>query len=163
MAIKLEAAYHEAGHVVAAKRSKFHDVVGGINLEAYGSGQTDISLSKSKLQKAGKIPSSGSQRDKDVAQDFAVVMTAGFVAEEIAAEKNSKIVPNRQCADPDYSVLDGALVGAGLSRKTDRAEISARDLLLQDWDKVERIAALAFEKGGLTFTQLDELISEILL
>ncbi|RBW56096.1 hypothetical protein DS906_13915 [Ruegeria sp. A3M17] len=163
MKIKLEAAYHEAGHIVAAKRSIFHDVVGGVDLEAYGAGGTHISLSKTKLRNAGKIQSPSSQHDKDVAKDLAVVLTAGFAAEQIAAQKNLALTPNRQCADPDYDFLDDVLQNAGLSRKTDRAELAAHTLLTQEWEKVERIAALAFEKGGLSSAQLDELINEILL
>lgn len=161
MKIKLEAAYHEAGHVVAAKCSKFHDVVGGIDLEAYGAGRSNISLSKSKLQSAGKIPNPGIEYEKEVVQDLAVVLTAGHAAEKIAKQKNEALRPDRKCADPDYNLLDDFLQKSGLSRKTDRAENLAYELLSQEWDKVEKIAALSFEKGGLSFTQLSDLMDEI--
>ena len=160
MDIKREAAYHEAGHVVIAKLSMFHDVVSGIDLSKYGSGYADISLSKSKLIKAGKKPDASSQTEKVVTQDFAIVMTAGYAAEQIAAEKNPNIVPNRRCADPDYLLLHQSLKNAGLSKKTDVAEASVRALLLENWEYVERIASAAFDKGGLTFSELAELCVE---
>ncbi len=91
MTIKREAAYHEAGHAVLAERSKYHRFLGPIILSNYGSGAADISLSTGRLQSAGKITDKSAAKDKDVAKDFAVILVAGFVAEQLASEKDKTL------------------------------------------------------------------------
>ena len=81
MTIKREAAFHEAGHAVTAHRSRFHALVGPINLRQYGAGGIFVSLSKSKLQTAGKPTDASSQKDKEVAIDLAIILSAGLVAQ----------------------------------------------------------------------------------
>lgn len=130
MTIKREAAFHEARHAIAAWKSKYHSLVGTISLADYGAGDTLVSVSKHKLQVGGKSLSTTIVEDPDVAKDFAVVLSAGLVAEQVAASKGENITANPQCAVPDHDLMKQQLAAAGLSKKFDKHEIVARQLLL---------------------------------
>lgn len=116
MRIKREAAFHEAGHAVAAHRSSFHNIVGPIDLGAYGSGEIYVSLSKAKLQAKGKTVDASSSRDKEVAIDLAVILAAGLIAERLAEENGLGVTANPECATPDHELLRQQLAYAGLSK-----------------------------------------------
>lgn len=139
MTIKREAAFHEAGHAIAAHRSKFHALVGPIDLKQYGAGEVFVSLSKKKLQAAGKPVTATSQKDKEVATDLAVVLCAGLVSEHIAEDK-AGLKANPNCAIPDYDLMKQHLVNAGLSARFDRHETSARQLLEAEWALLSCVA-----------------------
>lgn len=156
MTIKLEAAFHEAGHAVAAWYSRFHSVVGPIRLANYGAGEAYISLSKSKTQAVGITPSEALRTDPDVVKDLAVVLVAGLAAEKIAAELNPDLTPNEECAKPDYNLLHQMLGGARLSKKTDRYEGLARDLLTSRWVIVEGLATRLFNEGAMSPVDIHE-------
>lgn len=158
MTKKLEAAYHEAGHVVLAWLSAYHNVVAGIDLYAYGAGAAVVSVSKSKCRAVGKPEDESAGRDKDVAQTSVAILMGGYQAELIAAESNSAMKPNRSCADPDYVLAAQLLADAGLSKKTDRAAQAANAVLRDNWDMVEKIAKAAFAKGSLTFIELYDIL-----
>jgi hypothetical protein len=145
MTIQREAAFHEAGHAIAAHRSKFHALVGPINLQQYGAGQIFVSLSKSKLLAAGKSVAAKSQTDKEVATDLAVVLCAGLVSERLAEER-SGLKANPNCAIPDHNLMKQHLINAGLSTHFDRHEASARQLLDATWALVTSLANLLYEK-----------------
>jgi ATP-dependent Zn protease len=157
---KREAAYHEAGHAVAADKSRFHALVGPINLANYGAGAIDISLSKSKLRAAGKRPVADSQRDQDVARDFAKILTAGLVAEQIASEKDKTLKPHPECAVPDHQLLKQNLNAAGLSKKFDRFEAESRRVLESNWNTVEKLARYLMEKEHATVDEIREIIDD---
>lgn len=140
MTIKREAAFHEAGHALAAYRSSYHNVVGPINLAAYGSGEIYISLSRKKLHAKGKTPDASAARDADVAIDLAVVLAAGLVAEQIAEVREQGIVANPECALPDHELLQQQLVQAGLSKKFNRHESTAAQFLEAEWALVHALA-----------------------
>ena len=144
MTIQREAAFHEAGHAIAAHRSKFHALVGPINLQQYGAGQILVSLSKSKLQAAGKSIAAASQTDKEVATDLAVVLCAGLVSERLAEER-SGLKANPNCAIPDHDLMKQHLVHAGLSARLDSHEASARQLLEANWALVTSLADLLYK------------------
>lgn len=139
MTIQYEAAIHEAGHAIAASKSKFHGIIGTINLQDYGAGEVFIFLSKSKLLSSGKMLNSSYQSDKDVVKDLAVVLCSGLVAERIAEEKLG-YKANPECAIPDYDFMKEQLRNAGLSQKFDFYEKISRQLLLANWPLVISLA-----------------------
>ncbi|MEQ9346866.1 MAG: hypothetical protein RIG26_10530 [Thalassospira sp.] len=155
MTIKKEAAFHEAGHAVTAHLSKFHSILGEVRLESYGAGEVYISLSKSKLVANGKSPDASSARDKEVAKDLAVVLSAGLVAECIAETKDLSLSANPRCAEPDHEYLKKNLEDAGLSKKFDRHEKVAKELLEKNWDLVQKLADYLFEKKVVDAVDLE--------
>lgn len=140
MTIKREAAFHEAGHAIAAYRSSYHNVVGPINLAEYGSGEIYVSLSRKKLQAMGKAPDASSAKDKEVAIDLAVVLAAGLVAERLAEVREQGIIANPGCALPDHELMRQQLAEAGLSKKFDKHESTAAQLLEAEWALVRSLA-----------------------
>jgi hypothetical protein len=137
----MEAAYHEAGHAIIASRSRFHRVVGAINLGRYGAGEIYISLSKGKCAAAGKAPD---QRDPEVATDLAIVLSAGLVAERIAQAHDATIEPNPECAQPDHELLRQQLMGAGLPTEFGHHEDEAQRLLESQWELLDYLAQFLF-------------------
>jgi hypothetical protein len=160
MTVELVAAFHEAGHAIAAHRSKYHAIVGSINLAMYGSGEIYVSLSKSKLRAGGKEVSPASQTDKDVAIDLAIVLSAGLVAERLAAGKVPNIVADPQCAQPDHALLKEQLVGAGLSENFDRYEATALALLEQEWSLLASLAGYLHKNIATASIDVREFIDE---
>lgn len=145
MTILREAAFHEAGHAIAARRSKFHDLVGPINLQQYGAGEIFVSLSKSKLRAAGKSVGLSSQTDQDVATDLAVVLCAGLVAERLAEEQIPGIKANPTCAKPDHDLVRQQLASANLSTHVDSHETVARHLLESEWSLLTSLANFLYD------------------
>lgn len=160
MTIKIEAAFHEAGHAVVAHRSRFHNIAGPINLAAYGSGTIDISLSGAKLLSQGKAPTASAAKDKEVAVDLAVVLSAGLVAEQLAAGKVQGITANPKCAAPDHDLLQQELAAASLSKKFDKHEGTARQLLESEWSLVAALAAYLLEKISVQSTDVTAFIEQ---
>ena len=158
MTVKLEAAYHEAGHAVAGYFSQFHRIVGSISLAEYGAGDIYVALSVSKLQAAGMQPDVSARRHPEVAKDLAIVLSAGLVAERLAARKNSSLKPNPDCAEPDHDFLRQELKDAGLSQKFDRHETAAERILTTNWSIVEGLAQYLFSKGGAESLDILEFI-----
>ncbi|MCA1868492.1 hypothetical protein HW571_22715 [Agrobacterium genomosp. 3] len=155
MSVKLETAYHEAGHIVLAWFSKYHTIAGGIDLTK-GSGQIpEIAVSKSKMSAAKKLPSKDTaSNDNDVVREAAVIFTAGYQAELLAASINRSLAPDRGSADLDYQIVDAVLTNAGLQWDMRLAEAAADDLLRRHWVWVEKIAQRAFERRRLTVEDL---------
>ena len=160
MTIKLEAAYHEAAHAIIANQSKFYEVNSGIDLGPHGRGGIDIRLSKEKLKKEGKSEEVASAHDPEVTKDLALVLTAGYAAEQIAQEKNGHLKPNLRSAKIDHDLLTETLVVAGLSRKFDFFETQVTELLKEKWASVEKIAARLFEAEKLSQEDLTSLLDE---
>jgi hypothetical protein len=146
MTIKREAAFHEAGHAVAAYRSRFHNIVGTINLEEYGAGEIYVSLSKKKLVAGGKPTDQSAQKDKEVAADLAVVLCSGLVAERMAEKSETGLKANPKCAELDHELASQQLSGAGLSKKFDLHEAAAVRLLEMEWNLVTALADHLFGK-----------------
>jgi hypothetical protein len=158
MAIKKEAAYHEAAHALIAHRSTFHNFLGPINLAEYGAGEAFVSLSNSKLASAGKPISPDPAKDVDVIRDLAEVLVAGYVVEQIAAEKDSSLKPNAECAKPDHDLLQQQLAAAGLSKKYDRFQTQAKASLEKEWPLVEKLAAFLLKKVTASGLEVREFI-----
>jgi hypothetical protein len=146
MTIKREAGYHEACHAVLAERSRFHRLVGPVNLAAYGQGEIYISLSKQKLSAAGKTPTAAAAQDPEVARDLALILVAGYIGEQIAATFDNSIVPNLDCAVPDHELARQQLSAAGLSEDLANFEVEAHDLLKAEWSRVQVVADFLLQK-----------------
>lgn len=159
MTIQREAAFHEAGHAIAAHRSKFHALVGPINLQQYGAGEVFVSLSKSKLQAAGKPVTVASQKDKEVVTDLAVVLCAGLVSERLAEER-AGLKANPNCAVPDHDLMKQQLVNAGLSARFDRHESSVRQMLESEWALVSSLADFLYQNVATDPTDVIEFIEQ---
>lgn len=160
MTIKREAAFHEAGHAVAAHLSKFHRIVGSINLGQYGAGAINVSLSKSKLLAAGKTVDQSILTDKDVAIDIAVVLSAGFVCEQLAEQREVGLSANASCAIPDHTLMQRQLAQAGLSKNFDQHELAATQLLEQHWSVVSKLANHLFSCVSIDPVDLDSFLEE---
>lgn len=159
MKIKREAAFHEAGHAIAAYRSKFHSLSRSINLKLYGAGEIFVTLSKSKLQAAGKLAAAASQTDKEVATDLAVVLCAGLVSERLA-EEVSGLKADPDCAIPDHELMKQQLASAGLSKRFDHHEALAREVLNAEWSLVASLAEFLYENENTEAIDVIEFIQQ---
>lgn len=149
MSVTIEAAYHEAGHAIIAHRSRFHRVVGPINLASYGSGESFIALSRSKCAMARKAPDATAQCDPEVATDLAIVLSAGLVAERVAQKHDGNIRPNPGCAFPDHALLRQQLQGAGLPPTLDQHEAKAEQALESQWALLRDLAQMLFQNEAV--------------
>lgn len=161
MTLKREAAYHEAGHALMARLSKFHEVISGIDLADYGAGEVFISLSKRKLKSAGKPVDLHVATEPEVARDLALILVAGYVAEKLANSFDQSLVPSLECAKPDHKLLKQQLSNAGLSNKFDRFESDAEDILKSKWKVVNSLAERIFKYGAVDFERLNQMLNEL--
>jgi len=105
-----------------------------------------VGLSRNKCLAAGKAPDASAAKDKEVAVDLAVILSAGLVAERIAQKHECTIRPNEECAIPDHELMRQQLATAGLSKKFDQHEVSAERLLESDWPLLSALAEFLFER-----------------
>lgn len=156
--MSLEAAYHEAGHAVLARKSTYHEVVGEVSLGSYKSGVTAVSLSKRKLLRAGKPADSSACRDPDVAREIAAILCGGLVAEQIAKEKGRKLSPTLDPAASDHQFARDQLAGAGLDTELTPHQAQAGALLREHWDHVERLAVALLSTGSRDAVDVHDLV-----
>jgi hypothetical protein len=71
-------AYHEAAHTVVAYLSEYHSPYGVMRLLTSETGDTQVSLSKEKLRRAGKVVEQGVEQDPQVRMEFALIQLAGL-------------------------------------------------------------------------------------
>ncbi|OQP53498.1 hypothetical protein [Niastella populi] len=107
--LRLITALHEAAHVVCAYLSKFHYLIGNVCLTSDLTGETFVTLSKSKLIVEGKAEMPGIENDCDVAIDAAIIFYAGFEAEKVYSHK-SGISPDKSHSMNDYNYVDQLIV-----------------------------------------------------
>jgi hypothetical protein len=131
------AAFHEAGHVVAAIHSKYHSIVGSISIEDYGAGEAFVCVSKRKCLAAGK---QASQTDPDLVRDFAVILKAGLAAEMIAERTDTSVFSDPRASNADDALLEQQLRSAGIAPTPDVFLASARELLELHWEQVDALA-----------------------
>lgn len=146
MTIKKVAAYHEAGHVILAQMSRFHSVVKDMDLGQYGQGSAHISLSKHKLQLANLPADAASQRLPVVAVDLAVVLCAGYAAEELASQREPGIMPNVTCSGEDFKLAIEQLVASG-AQQQDLVQYCAlaKEVLSMNWHYLQGLANRLFQ------------------
>jgi hypothetical protein len=131
------AAYHEAGHVVAALHSNYHNIVHTISVEDYGAGETFISVSKEKCRAAGK---KASQVDPDIVKEFAVILKAGLAAEIIAGRIDTSVVGDATASKQDDELLTQQLRIVGIQSTPDLFLSEASKMLVRHWDEVDALA-----------------------
>ncbi len=143
------AAFHHAGHAVAAHLSKYHVLAASLKVDSYGTGEIVAALSRRKLQTAGKAAEVSSRADPEVAAGIAVILAAGLASEEIAVARSLCAGVDRSMSDGDFEVARSELRLAGLSDDTVPYRQAALELLDSNWQRVERIAEALVLNGEL--------------
>jgi hypothetical protein len=144
-----EAAFHHAGHAVAAHLSKYHVLAAALKVDSYGTGEIVAALSRRKLQTAGKAAAVSARTDPDVAAGIAVILAAGLAGEEIAAARALCIGVDRSMSEGDFEVARTELRIAGLADDTHPYQEAALRLLNDHWSRVERLAEALVLNGEL--------------
>jgi hypothetical protein len=156
---KLAAAFHHAGHAVAAHLSKYHIVATPLRLDVYGTGEVVAALSRRKLAAAEKIASAAARADPDVAGSIAVILCAGLASEEIAAQMAVPLTPDPRRSVGDFEVADAELAHAGIAGGPQAYKDAATTLLTQHWRDVEKVAEHLLSTGKLAPETIAQLIS----
>ena len=161
MTIKLEAAYHEAGHAIMAFLSKYHSLVWEINLAEYGAGSASIALSRSKLIAESLAEDVENARVPEIVKDLVLILVSGLVSEQIAAGLAKSLAPNKFCAEPDHKLAVQQLKNARppLPNKLDRFECEARETLITHWAVVDALAKKLFASHSMCVTDVNEFIT----
>jgi hypothetical protein len=146
------AAYHEAGHVVCAVASRYHNLVMPITVEnAYG--EAPISLSKSKVRAGGKPTEvEASLADPEIATDAAIVFLAGFAAEvrycQIVVDGGGKAKPDRSLSNNDYEAVAFVLGKANVKTPLAELEAAAAEHVAQLWPIITDFAEELHRRRG---------------
>ena len=154
----LEAAFHHAGHAVAAHLSKYHALALPLRIDAWGAGEVTAALSRRKLVAAEKTATAEARIDPEVAASIAVILCAGLASERLAAERQAPVRPDPARSRGDFEMARAELRSAGLPDDTVPHEAAAEALLAIHWTRVETIAErLAFAEE-LSPAEIAELI-----
>lgn len=151
------AAYHEAGHVVCAVASRFHNLVYPIRVQdAYG--EAPVALSRSKVQAGGKPAEvDAALADPEIATDAAVVFLAGFAAEvrycQSVIEQGGTAVPDRSLSNNDYEAVAFVLVKATVKTPLATLEAAAGERVAELWPIIRDFAEELQRRG--TFDPAD--------
>ncbi len=136
----LEAAFHHAGHAVAAHLSKYHTLALPLRIDVWGTGEVTAALSRRKLIEADKIATVAARVDPEVAESIAMILCAGLASERIAAQRDAPVKPDPKRSKGDLEMARAELRGAGLPDDTDPHEAAAAALLVVHWARVELLA-----------------------
>jgi hypothetical protein len=136
----LDAAFHHAGHAVAAHLSKYHVLALPLRIDAWGSGEVTAALSRRKLLAAEKIASAAARADPEVAASIALILCAGWASEKLAAERSVPVTPDPARSTGDLQMARDELRQAGLPDATQPHEDAAAALLDSHWPRVRAIA-----------------------
>jgi hypothetical protein len=156
----LAAAFHHAGHAVAAHLSKYHVVAAPLRLDAFGTGEVVAALSRRKLVAAEKTVSDAARIDPEVATSIAVILCAGLASEEIAAHKAVPLTPDPRRSVGDFTVAEAELAGAGITMGTKPCKDAATTLLTHHWRDVERVAEHLLLSGEVVPEAIAQLIDD---
>ena len=136
----LDAAFHHAGHAVAAHLSKYHALALPLRIDAYGSGEVTAALSRRKLLVAEKVASAATRVDPEVAKSIAVILCAGLASEQLAAARSVAVTPDPARSAGDLKMARDELRLAGLPDDTRPHEDAAAALLARHWRRVQAVA-----------------------
>ena len=136
----LEAAFHHAGHAVAAHLSKHHVLALPLKIDAYGAGEVTAALSRRKLIAAEKVAAASARADPDVAASIAIILCAGLVSERIAVMRSVAVKPDPKRSTGDFELARAELRQAGIAESTQPYEEAATALLTRHWATVQSIA-----------------------
>jgi hypothetical protein len=154
----LEAAYHHAGHAVAAHLSKYHVLALPLKIDAYGSGDVTAALSRRKLLAAEKVAAFSARTDPEVAGSIAVILCAGLASERLAAARRVALKPDPKRSAGDFAMARAELQQAGIDPATRPYEDAAHALLDGHWATVQTIAERLALVEELSPAQISALI-----
>lgn len=145
------AAYHEAGHVVCAVASRYHNLVLPISVEG-AFGEAPIALSKSKAKAGGKPTEvAAALADPDIAVDAAVVFLAGFAAEvrycRTMEDAGGTAEPDRALSENDYEAVAFVLGCADVGTPLPALEAAAAERVGELWPVVRDFAEELHRRG----------------
>ncbi|MDQ6684180.1 MAG: hypothetical protein M3Z16_03560 [Pseudomonadota bacterium] len=153
-----QAAFHHAGHAVATHLSPYHVLAAPINVNSFGSGEISAALSRRKLHEAAKVGELSSRIDPEVVAAIVVILCAGLASEEIAASLGQPVIPDPAKSAGDFEKARAELELAALDDDLLPHRLAARQLLLQHWSAVERVAARLLVEGELHPHELPEVV-----
>ncbi|MDQ6629726.1 MAG: hypothetical protein M3Z29_14975 [Pseudomonadota bacterium] len=139
-ASKLAAAFHHAGHAVAAHLSEFHALALPLRIDSYGTGEVTAALSRRKLIAANKRAEVSARADPEVATSIATILCAGLASEQIAAARRLPVKPDRERSTGDLEMARAELAHAGIGGGTQPYEEAATALLTEHWAHVQSVA-----------------------
>ena len=154
----LEAAFHHAGHAVAAHLSKYHALALPLRIDAYGSGEVTAALSRRKLLAAEKIATAAARVDPEVAESIAVILCAGLASEQLAAARSVAVTPDPARSAGDLKMARDELRLAGLPDDTRPHEDAAAALLALHWLRVQAVAERLAVAEELTPAEISALL-----
>ncbi len=153
-----EAAFHHAGHAVAAHLSKFHVLALPLKIDVFGTGDITAALSRRKLIAAEKIAAASARTDPEVAASIAVILCAGLASERIAATRSVGVTPDPERSAGDLAMARAELEQAGIECSTQPFEDAASALLVVHWVTVQAIAERLASVEELTPEEISALI-----
>ena len=154
----LVAAFHHAGHAVAAHTSRFHVIAQPLRVSTYGSGDVVAALSRRKLLAAEKAAAVSARSDPEVAASIATILCAGLVCERIAATRAAPFTPDPARSAGDFAMAIAELEHAGLERATQPYEDAAALLLTEQWEAVQRLVDKLMHAEELSPEEISALI-----
>jgi len=171
-------AHHEAAHAVLTHISKFHSLIGAmqvshpilneggdeifpaIRLASEHIGDTRVLLSKKKLARAGKPTGLEVLTDPDYVEDASVIYLAGFAAELYYCKLNAQLpknyILNRTYSDNDYNAVKELISKAGLPKdKMSFYETQASAAVARNWRHIQEFAGIILNSNGNTVDAVD--------
>ena len=112
---------------------------------------TSVTQSFSKMQASRKLMAPGSNplADEDVAKEYIIILLAGFATEKLLQMKGDNVVPNRECAEPDYNQARTVLSRMNQGEpQLDAYETVALEKVKECWSEIELVACLIFDHGN---------------
>lgn len=156
----IEAAFHEAAHAVVAHTSAYFTLAGAVSIQNAGTGFADIGPSRRKLTAASKPIDASIDTDPQVASELAIILLAGLEGEIIAEERNTALRADVARSEPDICFASEKLVAATVTTDLDALRGEARERLVANWSKVERLAHQLIAQGSLLAVDVVDLLNE---
>ena len=157
---RLDAAFHHAGHAVAAHLSKFHNLALPLRTDVFGTGEVTAALSRSKLVAASKVASVQARLDHEVVASIVTILCAGLACEELASARGFTVTPDPGRSAGDFQVARTELGLAGMSEGVTPYCDRAAELLREHWTHVETIAERLARFGELSPEEIAEIIEQ---
>ncbi len=153
------AAYHEAGHAVAAIASRFHCVFRDVSLQN-GDARSPFSVSKRKLIAAGKLSELADMvADPEIAIESAVVFFSGLAAERQYVESNARTKESPAAARDDYEMAKTVLRDAKIKTPVAVFETQAAEKVDELWPVIREFAEALLRRRTIDASEATEFVS----
>ncbi len=154
------AAYHEAGHAVAAVASRFHCVYRDVSIHN-GESKSPFSVSKRKLMAAGKLSDLPKMlEDPEIAIESAVVFFSGLAAERHYADSSEQRAPAVPAsAKNDYEMARTVLKDAKVKTPVAVFETQAAEKVDELWPVITEFAEELLHRRAIDASEATEFIS----